>query len=132
MNSKIKNIIIVVILAGALILGYIFFIKGKGVDKANLTSSGISDLLPNSDAVTNDIAVDSEFVTTLLSVKNIKLNNSIFSSTDFINLRDSSIVLVQDGNEGRRNPFAPIGVDIAPKNNISPITTEDIKNLEVN
>lgn len=121
MNSKIKNVIIVVVLIGVLVLGYIFFIKGNS-NETNLTSSAISNFLPNNDALTNNIAVDSEFVTTLLSVKNIKLNNSIFSSTDFLNLRDSSISLIQDGNEGRKNPFAPIGSDVAPKINVSEST----------
>jgi regulatory protein YycI of two-component signal transduction system YycFG len=131
MKSKIKNIIIILVLVGVLVLGYIFFIKGNS-DQANLTSSAISNLLPSNDVSTNNIAVDSEFVTTLLSVKNIKLNNSIFSSTDFLNLRDSSIGLVQDGNEGRKNPFAPIGSDVAPKTNVNTTTDNGAKNIVTN
>ena len=63
----------------------------------------------------------------LLNVKNIKLDDSIFSDIAFSNLRDSSITLIPDGTEGRPNPFAPIGSDasVAPVNNSSvPKTTQ--------
>lgn len=54
-----------------------------------------------------------DFLTLLLSVKSITLNDSIFADTAFKSLRDSSILLIPDGNEGRPNPFAPIGSDVA-------------------
>lgn len=58
----------------------------------------------------------------LLNVKKIKLNSSIFSNTAFINLHDSSILLSPSGDEGRLNPFAPIGFEAssAPSNSTSP------------
>ena len=50
-----------------------------------------------------------DFLNLLLNVKNIKLDDSIFADNAFNSLRDSSIVLTPDGNEGRPNPFAPLG-----------------------
>jgi len=115
MTSLIKKIIISAVIIVALVLVYIFFIK-KAPDPGNLTSStssptGLAALSPTNTTGAQDATVDTEFLSILLSVKNIKLNDSIFSDKAFINLRDSSIVLTPDGTEGRTNPFAPIGLD---------------------
>jgi hypothetical protein len=109
MSSNIKNIIMVVILIAILVFGYIFFFKNKSDNQPNLTSSFVSGLIPNSDSKST-LNEDTEFITVLLGIKNIKLNDSIFSNIAFTNLRDSSIILVQEeGSQGRLNPFAPIG-----------------------
>ena len=63
----------------------------------------------------------------LLSVKSIKLNDAIFSDTAFINLRDSSILLTPSGDEGRANPFAPVGSD-AVTTPIAPVLTPPTTN----
>jgi hypothetical protein len=110
MASKIKIIIVVSLVIAALVLAYIFLFKNNS-DQGNLTSSfNVADLLPNSDSASST-PVDSNFLATLLNIRSIKLNDNIFIDPAFTNLRDSSIVLVQDGNEGRKNPFAPIGND---------------------
>ena len=90
-------------IAVALLLGYMFFFNNKS-DEGTLSSSADADLNGQS-------SVQQEFLPILLNVKSIKLDDSIFSDPAFQSLRDSSIVLVQDGNEGRPNPFAPIGFD---------------------
>lgn len=90
-------------IAGALLLGYLFFFNGKS-DEGSLSSETGADLEGQS-------SVQQEFLPILLNVKGIKLDDSIFYDPAFISLKDSSIVLVQDGNEGRPNPFAPIGYD---------------------
>jgi hypothetical protein len=111
MSSKVKNIIIVVVIAAALILAYVFLFN-KNSNETNLTStSGVSSL-PNVNSNQN-VPVDTEFLSVLLGIKNIKLNDSIFSDVAFKNLNDSSITLVPDNNEGRKNPFANIGLDPA-------------------
>ena len=113
MNSKIKNIIIFIIIGGVLILGYVFFVQTPS-DTAPLVSSLVSEL-PVASPEGENSSLTQDFLTLLLSVKNIKLNDAIFSDSAFNSLRDSSITLTQDGNEGRPNPFAPLGSDtIAP------------------
>ncbi len=111
MNSKIKNIIIFVGVAIALVLVYIFFIKKSPTADTALTSSGVP--ITNSvgtKASTEETAqISKDFISLLLSVKSIKLDDSILKNSAFVSLKDSSIVLMQDGNEGRLNPFAPIG-----------------------
>ena len=55
--------------------------------------------------------VGQDFLSLLLNVKNIKLDDSIFSDPAFINLHDSSITLTPDAVVGRPNPFAQFGND---------------------
>ena len=117
MASKIKNIIIFSVIAILLVLGYIFFLKpapdegnlvSSSTDVATTTSSGTSTIDQNS-------SVSRDLLAILLNVKNVKLDDSIFANIAFINLHDSSIALAppSQGEEGRPNPFAPIGYDPA-------------------
>ena len=121
MSSKIKNIIILVVVAVVLILVYIFFIK-KAPDSPSLTSSSGSSATAtevNGNNPSTEVSdLSSSFISLLLSVKSIKLDDSILTDQTFLSLKDSSITLVQDGNEGRTNPFAPIGTE-----DITPLTT---------
>lgn len=117
---KIRNIIIFITIGAIFVLIYIFFIKASPSDAPALVSSGgtpaVSDTSNTSNTVagdTNKIATQ-DFLNLLLSVKNIKLDDAIFSDDAFINVskHDSGIILVPDGNEGRVNPFAQFGNDI--------------------
>lgn len=60
-------------------------------------------------------AIAGDFLNLLLNVKNIRLDDSILRDPSFNNLRDSSITLIPDGNEGRPNPFAQFGNDPMPE-----------------
>ncbi len=119
MTPKIKNIIIFTVIAVVIILVYFFFIK-KEPNQANLVSSSDPTMPTPEGSIPNDndlIAAD--FLSMLLNVKNINLDDSIFSDPAFLSLRDSSILLIPDGNEGRPNPFAPIGVEnVAPSSTV--------------
>lgn len=99
-----------------LVLVYLFVIKGDEPE-ANLVSTNnipVSGVTVNT-AADNVTVLDSEFsqqiLATLSNVKNINLDDSIFSSIAFQSLIDGTIPLVPDNNEGRPNPFAPIGED---------------------
>ena len=112
---NLKNILIFVAIGAVLVLGYIFFIKPSSDDTATLVSATSSPTV--ADAVSPAIASESDsvaqdFLSLLLNVTSLKLNDAIFSDTAFLSLRDSSITLIPDGNEGRPNPFAPIGIDV--------------------
>lgn len=107
----IKNILIFVAVAIAFVLVYIFFIKPDG-QEANLVSSGQSTGIPlEANPLSGDSISTQDFLTVLLSVKSIKLDDSIFSDTAFTTLNDSNVILTPDGTEGRVNPFAPLGSD---------------------
>mgnify|MGYP001570577003 CR=1 FL=1 len=114
---KIKNIIIFTAIAAAFILIYIFFIK-PSPEQASLVSSEASAILPNIDGSVADTSISNknsliakDFLALFSNIKNIKLNDAIFSDPAFVSLHDSSITLTPDGTEGRPNPFAQFGND---------------------
>ncbi len=102
MLPSIKNSIIFGAIIVVLVLVYFFVFKkdpNDGVLIQNTTTPNVLNTTPSS---------DQDFLPLLLSVKNIKLDNSIFADKAFMSLVDSSIVLIPDGDEGRPNPFAPL------------------------
>ncbi len=110
---KVKNIIMFTVIAAVLILAYVLFLKPSGKEEGNLVSStGQTTTGPLADSVAKKESVAGDFLSVLLNVKNIKLDESIFSDKAFVNLKDSSITLIPTGDEGRPNPFAPIGSDL--------------------
>jgi len=113
MNPTIKNILIFIGLGMLFIFIFIFFIK-KPSEPDTLTSTtpeGVTTSVPTSADISADPALSNDFLSLLLNVQSIKLDNSIFSDIAFTTLRDSSIVLTPPGDEGRPNPFAPIGAE---------------------
>ena len=121
MTPKIRNIVIFTSIAAALILIYIFFIRQPSAPTATLVSSTSTPTALDTGVAEQNSSVAREFLTLLLSVKSIKLNDAIFADNSFASLRDSSIVLTPDATEGRPNPFAPFGTDIVS----TPITTTE-------
>jgi hypothetical protein len=129
MSKSIKNIIIFVVIVIILGVGYFMFFGKTSAPVSNTnsslqTSAGVAPV--NSVVSTNSLTsaeatkISQEFVNQLLNLQAIKLNDDIFSSLAFQSLQDFSIVLVQPGNEGRPNPFAPFGTDgLDPSNSIS-------------
>lgn len=110
---KPKNIIIFIAAGAILVLVYVFFIK-KSPETSGLVSTSTNPVTPlttSNDTSSTDALGTKDFLAILLNVKNIKLDDRIFSDIAFTSLRDSSIVLTADGTEGRANPFAPIGAD---------------------
>lgn len=132
MSKSIKNIIIFIIILVILAVAYFMFF-GKTKAPTNTTSSSNLQTTATGAAPTNSVVntnanamtsaeatkISQEFVNQLLNLQAIKLNDDIFSSLAFQSLQDFSIVLVQPGNEGRPNPFAPFGADEAIPNSSS-------------
>jgi len=130
MSPKIKNAIIFLSIAAVLILAYVFLIK-KSPEGENLVSS--SDRQSNVNSPNIPTSLDKDFLPLLLSVKSIKLDDSIFSDSAFMVLVDSNIVLIPEGNEGRFNPFAFFGVeDDIVEDDISDTQGGDVSSLEDN
>lgn len=125
-----KKIIIFVVIALVLIGGFLFLSSNKKESSSVVSLAGTPATGANTSVSDN---VGGEFLNLLLSVKNIKLDSSIFSEKAFINLRDSSILLVPEGNEGRVNPFAPLGQDVSPATQALPANPLDtLESLQVN
>ena len=127
MSSKIKNIIILVGVVLVLIFVYFYFFGKSGNQEPALVTTGGTTTGTNTNTNTTPVSanptppVGGDFLSILLNLNNIKLDTSIFSDKAFISLHDSTIELLPDNNQGRPNPFAPIGSDIIvnPVNNVN-------------
>ena len=123
---KIRNIIIFAAIAVVFILLYVFFIK-PAPQQADLVSSTLPSVGTTSASVPAPSSGNSlntqDFLTLLLNVNNIKLDDTIFSDPAFAGLHDSSIVLTPDGTQGRPNPFAQFGSDTPPATTTTTTTT---------
>ncbi len=117
MSSTLKNIFIFVLIFAALAGGYYFFFANK-VSTPDLSTISTSGSVVDSGM---GAGVGGEFLTTLLNIKNIQLDDSIFSSTAFKSLQDFTTELVDQGNAGRPNPFAPIGADTSASAVVTPV-----------
>ncbi|MCF7834087.1 MAG: hypothetical protein K9L98_00940 [Candidatus Pacebacteria bacterium] len=109
MTPLIKNSIIVFVIAILGVGGYMYFSGGSTEE----TSSGLVSTTGEVTGLPDASVAGTQFLNLLLSVQSIKLDDSLFNKKAFITLRDSTVTLVNDNNEGRPNPFAPIGNDIA-------------------
>ena len=119
MNMSTKNLTIILCVIGAIFIayfGYQQFFANNSTTTTPLNSALVSsNVSVNSN--TPSVATPDDFLSFLLSVKSIKLNDQILSDSVFSNLHDSTIDLLPDGDQGRPNPFAVYG----PNNsNISP------------
>ena len=119
---KLRNILIFVAIGAVLVLVYIFFIRKPSPPETTLVSSPLVfpatsaavGVASTSAGANTGGAVAQDFLTLLLSVKNIKLDDTILSDVAFTSLDGThSITLTPDGTEGRPNPFAPLGSDTA-------------------
>lgn len=123
MGKKLKNIIMfVIILAVIAVLYFVFFggkepvtqERGRGSGLESSTGTPVTGIIQDRPVSSIEASkIGQEFVNQLLNLQAIKLNDEIFSSLAFQSLEDFTIVLVQPGNEGRPNPFAPFGSDSA-------------------
>lgn len=124
MTSKTKNLIIFIIAIIGLALVYVFVIK-KEPDQAPLVSV-VNPLVSTDLQSDTSSSLTQDFLTILLNVKNIKLDDTIFNDPAFLSLSDSSILLTLDNTEGRSNPFAPLGSDsqapVPPVSGTTPLT----------
>lgn len=133
MSNKLKNLIFILV-GLALILVYVLFFKKDNTNDQALTvntTNNIGNVEINK--VENnpiDEKLSSEILATLSSIKSITLEDKIFTSNAFQSLVDGTVPLVKDGNEGRPNPFAPIGNDAS--SSITTTTTELNSDINVN
>lgn len=117
MASKIFKIIIAIIVVAAIggAVYYFGYKKDGASTVAGLVSSrtGASQGLQSNTTV-GEGSTGSQVVAILRNLSVIKLDDSVFRNPAFALLTDISISLPPVTNQGRRNPFAPVGAgDIA-------------------
>ena len=84
---------------------------GSGSGLQTSTGQPVSGLAVQSNPEIDADQIGQEFLSQLLNIRSIKLREDIFSSPGFISLVDFTIELIQLGNEGRINPFAPFDAE---------------------
>ncbi len=89
-----------------LILIVILVIVGGGVWYVVSGGSGDSESLITQTPIAS-AGADQELVSTLLALRAVKLEGTIFSESAFLNLKDFSTQIIPEA-VGRSNPFAPI------------------------
>jgi len=120
MSKTIKKVIIILIIIVLIVIGASFFVgennsKSNGSSLQSVTTGG--DAAPLTQIATTNAAlmdteeINREFISMLLNLQTIRLSDDIFSESAFSVLMDNTVRLNQPGNEGRPNPFAPIGTD---------------------
>ncbi len=102
----IKKIIIFIIIIILVVVGATF-LKGNKSPTTSLSSTTGE----NVDVLSAESVVGEEFLITLLNLRSIELDGSVFEDKTFSSLKDFTITLVPESNVGRVNPFAPIGTD---------------------
>lgn len=120
MKSIIRNIIILIVVLGLGYVGYMYFFKKGGSTGSTgaLETTTTEGLVKDGTVATNATAaaadassVGQDFVTLLLNIQSIKLDDSLFTSKQFTLLQDFNRPIPPDTNPGRPNPFANLGID---------------------
>ncbi len=126
MSSKIKNLIFILVGLSLILVYVLFFKKDKTEDNLTVNNTNQINTADISTVENNPIddKLSNEILATLSSIKSITLEDKIFKSNAFNSLIDGTVPLVQDGNQGRPNPFAPIGNDASSSVNTT-IQTEN-------
>lgn len=97
-----KNMAIGVAALAVIVIGYFLFFGG-GESENPLTSTRS----PQGEA---ELSIGRELLVTLLELRSLTLDPSLFKDPVFQSLRDFSVPLPPQ-QAGRRNPFAPLGSD---------------------
>lgn len=114
MKSKSGNLILIlVILLVVVALVYFFVIRDKGTSIPDAQTGLVSSNTGASQGLQNTVSAEtgSQVVVLLRNLTAIKLDDSVFRNPSFALLTDMSVSLPPVSDPGRRNPFAPIGID---------------------
>jgi len=105
--KKIKSILIFVLIFAAAVIAYLFLRKPETPALVPTPAAPVTTEKPQS-------AIGQEFLGMLLSLKDLRLDGSIFKSDQWNALKDfSTPIALEPGAAGRPNPFAPFGEEEA-------------------
>lgn len=104
---KYKNILLIIVITVIIFVLYSTFIAGDETPSSFLQSEGVGG--------DKEALVGKELLVTLLELRSLTLDESLFSDRAFVILRDFSQE-VQPQAIGRPNPFSAIGTDVEPVN----------------
>lgn len=106
-------IVVILLVVGALV--YFFVLKEPSnpetIATSGLVSTNTGQSTGSTSATTGSNDAGNQVVVLLRNLSTIRLDDAIFKTPGFALLRDISINLPPVTNQGRRNPFAPVGGD---------------------
>ncbi len=120
MSKTLKKIIIFGVIAIVIAIIVFIFVGKTSAPAATPGANGLQTstgnvvstiVNPQPQSTVEASQIGQEFINQLINLQAIKLDDEVFSSLSFQSLEDFTIILVQPGNEGRPNPFAPFGAD---------------------
>ncbi len=113
--KNLRKILLFVFIFAILVVGYMFFSKKDTNQPAASGTLGSTTGVANVSGSAGRTGVGSdigrEFLTSLLNLKNITLDDSLFTEPSFTSLQDFSTTVAATSAQGRPNPFAPLGLD---------------------
>ncbi len=113
------GVVVIIIVIGSL---------GKGSSDAPSSGGLVSTTTGGNPvaATSAGSAPESQTISLLKNLSTLRLQGAVFSNPTFRALSDISIVLPQVTNQGRRNPFAPLGSDGGSSTPVAPVITGGI------
>lgn len=126
-KNKIYHKFFIVFVAFVALGGVYFYFSNSLKSEASLVSSLKSSFTETVGLSEEKISTDIDFIGTLTSLNEIKIDTSLFTSKAFKSLKDNTVNL-ESVNTGRLNPFAPV---VTGSNNPAIVSTDkptDIKN----
>ena len=109
--KKTLFILVALVLIGGGVIAYSSFGKAEPTKGASPLQSSNNGASAPATTTTASTEVSNQFLRLLLSINSISISNELFAKPAYLALVDFSTRLESDGNEGRPNPFAPIGAD---------------------
>ena len=105
MNLKGKNLNTIIVVVIFLVIGYIGY--------RYITRDRSGDTLLSSSSSGSSVAVDTDLLSALRQLRQIKFDTTFFSNTALLSLNDfSKNITAQPAN--RQNPFAPLDSSLVP------------------
>lgn len=118
---KLFVVLTVFILLGGVYLYFLNSLKSEASLISSLQSSLSTNLFSGDDKISSDIS----FIGTLASLNNIQIDTTLFSSPNFISLKDNTVNLEKGVIPGRINPFAPAKINSKANSDFSLIKTNN-------
>jgi hypothetical protein len=132
MNRHYSTFLIIISLVLLVSGVYIYFSNSLNTEAAissPLSSTADATTTASNPSNINErISADTAFLSTLNSLNKITIDNSLLSSASFLALHDNTVTIVNNGDVGRPNPFAPIS-GVSTNGPVSLVLTKDASSV---
>ncbi len=127
MKKETKKMTIMISLLAVILIGAAVYFGSRGSDapvSTGLQSATRGVAVGTGAEDVNEEVIGQEFLRLLSNIRNIDLDTSILVNPSFLELKDFDVEIVRLNNEGRTNPFAPIGFESTTSISLPEVTTD--------